>query len=200
MEVEKYNECSLFRRVMVSLAVVLLVRCLYFVPVPGVNLSAVIEFYQQQIKPHGGGPMDMIALLHIGKLRNISLCSLGIMPFVNACIILQIISFLVPGLNRKFFFKKNGRSKMMLATIIIALMLSVFYGYQASLDLELLNQFPGFSLLNFSGFPFHLSTILSLSAIGLVFVLLTQLINKYGFGNCLCGDNQTHQCFEQYPY
>ncbi len=183
MKAEKCSECSLWRRLLVTLAVVLLIRCLYFVPVPGVNLSAVVQFYQQHINAQGGGLIDLMALLHIGKLRNISLSSLGIMPFINACIILQIVSFLIPGLNRKFFYEKDGRSKMMFATVIIALILSVFYGYQASLDLELLNKFPDFNLLKFTGVLFQITTVLSLCSIVLLFIMLTQVINRYGFGN-----------------
>ncbi len=183
MKASEYNECSLGRRILVSLSVILLARILYFIPLPGVDLHVIIQFYQQHIYAQGGGLIDLMALLHIGKLRNISLGSLGIMPFINACVILQIISFLVPGLNRRFFHKKNGRSKMMFATLIIALILSVFYGYQISQDLELLNKFPDFNLLKFTGLPFQLTTILSLCSISLLFIVLTMVINKYGFGN-----------------
>ncbi|MCK4994063.1 MAG: preprotein translocase subunit SecY [Candidatus Omnitrophica bacterium] len=180
---KKCDECLIWKRVLVTAAVLVLVRILYFIPLLGVNLSAVIEFYKQHIKLQGGGLMDLMALLHIGKLRNISLSSLGIMPFVNACIILQIISFLIPGLNRKFFHEEGGRSRLLYATVIIALILSAFYGYQVSMDLELMNKFPDINLLKFTGLLFQITTILSLCTISLIYIMLTQLINKSGFGN-----------------
>ena len=183
MATKNCNECLVGQRILITIAVLVLARFLYFVPLPGVNVSAVLEFYKQHIQTQGGGFIDLMALMHIGRLRNISLSSLGLMPFINACIILQIISFLVPGLNRKFFHEKDGRSKMMLATVIIALIMSVFYGYQASHDLELLNRFPDFNLLKFGGLPFQITTILSLCAVTLIFIMLTQIINKKGFGN-----------------
>ncbi|MFH1092522.1 MAG: hypothetical protein V1739_00030 [Candidatus Omnitrophota bacterium] len=183
MTAKKSDECLIGQRILITIAVLVLVRVLYFLPLPGVNLSAVFNFYKQHIQTQGGGLIDLMALLHIGKLRNISLSSLGIMPFINACIILQIISFLIPGLNEKFFYEKNGRSKMMSATVIIAFILSVFYGYQVSQDLELLNKFPGFNLLIFTGLIFQITTILSLCSMALIFIMLTQVINKYGFGN-----------------
>ncbi|MCG2711290.1 MAG: hypothetical protein L6416_03065 [Candidatus Omnitrophica bacterium] len=183
MATKKYDECLIGKRILVTIAVLVLARFFYLVPLPGVNLSAVFKFYKQHVQAQGGGLMDLMALLHIGKLRNISLGSLGIMPFINACIILQIISFLIPGFNRKFFHEKGGRFKMMFATVIIALILSVYYGYQVSLELELLNKFPGFNLLKFTGLPFQITTILSLCSIALIFIMLTQVINKSGFGN-----------------
>lgn len=183
MATKNCNECLVWQRILITIAVLVLVRFLYFVPLPGVNVSAVLEFYKQHIQAQGGGVIDLMALMHIGRLRNISLSSLGIMPFINACIILQIISFLVPGLNRKFFHEKDGRSKLMFATVIIALIMSVFYGYQASQDLELLNKFPDFNLLKFGGLSFQITTILSLCAVTLIFIMLTQIINKKGFGN-----------------
>lgn len=180
---KKCDACLIGKRILVTAAVLLFVRFLYFLPLPGVNLSAVLDFYKQHIKAQGGSWMDLMALLHIGKLRNISLSSLGVMPFINACIILQIISFLVPGLNRKFFYKQHGRSKLMNATVVIALILSIFYGYNASMDLELLNQFPDIKLLSFTGLAFQITTILSLCVTTLLLIMLVQIINKYGFGN-----------------
>ena len=183
MEKPKNGECFIGRRILISFVILILVRLLYFIPVPGVNLNAVLDFYKQHIQTQGGGLIDLMALLHIGKLRNISLGSLGIMPFINACIILQIISFLVPGLNRKFFNKSSGRKKMMHATILIAVALSMFYGFQASLDLDLLNQFPGFDLLKFTGPAFYMVTMLSVTSLVLICIFLAQIINKHGFGN-----------------
>ncbi len=183
MTIKKSDECGIWKRILVTIAVLVLVRVLYFLPLPGVDLSALAELYKQHIRTQGGGLMDLMALVHIGKLRNVSVSSLGIMPFINACVMLQIIAFLVPGLNRKFFHEQHGRSKMMYGTVIIALILSVFSGYQASMDLQLLNQFPDINLLKFAGLPFQITTILSLCVMTLIFIMLTQVINKYGFGN-----------------
>ena len=171
------------RRVLVTIGVLILIRVLYFIPLPGIQLKTIVQLYQQHIRTEGGSLIDLMVLLHIGRLRNISLCSLGIMPFFNACIILQIIGFLIPGLNRKFFYEKNGRSRMMLATLCITLILSLIHGFLISLDVGLLNQVPGLNILSFTGILFQAVSALSLSAMVMIFVLLSRIIDEFGFGN-----------------
>jgi len=183
MEKIKCKECLIGRKILVTIAVLVLIRILYFFPLPGVQISAVLQFFQQHIRPQGGNWIDLIALLHIGKLRNISLGSLGIMPFVNACVILQIVGFLVPGFMQKFFSGKDNRKKMMFVTLIIALILSAAHAFLISLDVELLNTFPDFNILSYSGALFKITTVLSLTAMAMLYILLSQIINKFGFGN-----------------
>lgn len=183
MEKIKCKECLIGRRIIVTIAVLVLVRILYFFPLPGVEIKAILEFFQKHIRPQGGNWIDLMALLHIGKLRNISSGVLGIMPFVNACIILQIIGFLVPGFMRRFFQGKDNRQKMMFATLILTLILSIVHAFLISLDIELLNTFPDFKILSFNGILFQVTTVLSLAAMTMLFVLFSHIINKFGFGN-----------------
>lgn len=179
----KCKECLIGRKILVTIGMLLLIRIFYFIPLPGVQVISVIEFYLKNIQAQGGGLIDLMALLHIGKLRNISLCALGIMPFINASIIVQIVSFLIPGLNRKFFYEKNGRTKMKQFTISIALVLASVHGFFISLDVELLNEFPDFNVLFFTGIPFQIVANLSLLAMVMLLILSSEIINKFGFGN-----------------
>lgn len=180
---KKLKDYTILKRSLISLAAIIFVRIIYFIPLPGVSSGALVNFYQQHIIAQGGDFFDFMALVHVGKLRNLSLFSLGIMPFISACIIVQIIGFLVPGVNRKFFYGKNASKIMMFSTIIVAILLSAFHAYFVAIDIELLNSFPGFNIISFEGVIFQITTMLSSVAAVLIFVTLSALINRFGIGN-----------------
>lgn len=54
MTAKKSDECLIGQRILITIAVLVLVRVLYFLPLPGVNLSAVFNFYKQHIQTQGG--------------------------------------------------------------------------------------------------------------------------------------------------
>jgi preprotein translocase subunit SecY len=181
MDKKRSANYAIFKRVMISLAAIILVRILYFIPLPGVRLEALVDFYRQHILSQGGGFFDLMGLLHFGKLRNLSLFALGIMPFINACIIVQIIGFLVPGVNRKFF--NCNDTSMMFVTLIVTILLTAFQGYFIAQDIELLNNFPGFNVISFDGLLFQTTTILSLVGAVMIVIIMAEVINKFGIGN-----------------
>lgn len=178
-----FKNRTVLKRVLVTIGVVLFTRLVYFLPLPGIDAKSVIDIFQQQIQAQGGRWFDFVSLLHIGKLRNMSLFALGIMPYINACIIVQIIGFLVPGINREFFYEKNGHRNILKTTLLFTFILSVIYAHSISVDLGLLNESTNFAILNFQGVLFRLSTVFSMTAAVVFLLFLAQIINKFGLGN-----------------
>ncbi|MCP4650572.1 MAG: hypothetical protein GY853_10910 [PVC group bacterium] len=178
-----FRDKEVLKRIFITIGVVLFARLIYFLPVPGIQIKAIAQLYQQHIIAQGGTFWDLITLMHAGKLRSISLFALGIMPYINACIVVQIIGFLVPGVNRKFFYKPDGRREMMLATLAVAVVLSMVHAYFLSFELELLDKFPDFQLLTVKGILFRAGVMASMSAACLLFIMLSEVINRFGLGN-----------------
>ncbi|MBU4304425.1 MAG: hypothetical protein KJ893_02190 [Candidatus Omnitrophica bacterium] len=174
---------ALARRFLVTVGVILLVRLIYCIPVPGVQLRPIIELYHEHIQTYGGSWFDFMSLFHVGRLRNISLFSLGIMPFINACIIIQIIGYLVPEVKKIIFQNKDGRRNMMLAALAVTLLLSAMHAYSISLKIELLDDFPDIQLLYCSGLSFQVLAVISLCAAVMILVLLSEVVNRFGVGN-----------------
>jgi Preprotein translocase subunit SecY len=106
-----YKDENLWMRVLITLAIVFCARMLYFFPVPGVDLKALFGLYQRHIHTQGGRLVGFDPIAACGAAAHISICALGIMPFINACIIVQIIGFLVPGVNGFSFMKETAGSK-----------------------------------------------------------------------------------------
>jgi len=177
------EKINIAKKIAVTIAVIILVRLIYFIPVPGVEFNALADFYRDHIQAQRGGWLDFVELLHVGKLRHVSLFSLGIMPFINACIIMQIVGFLVPGINRKFFYQKRGRVRLFYSAVVVAFILNAIYAYNVSLDLELMNNFPGFNILTFSGMGFSVISVVSLSAALGILLCLSAVVNRWGIGN-----------------
>ncbi|MBU1043739.1 MAG: hypothetical protein KJ915_04990 [Candidatus Omnitrophica bacterium] len=173
----------ILKRMMISFLTVIFVRLIYFIPVPGVRMVALSDFYHKHILAQGGSFFDLMGLLHFGKLRNLSIFSLGIMPFIHACLLVQVIGFLVPGGNRKFFSVKGTSHMMAIFTLIAAILISAFHAYFIALDIELLNSFPSFNIISFEGFIFHLTTILAVIGGSIILIIASEFINRFGLGN-----------------
>ncbi len=183
MQKKNSNKYMIMQRLLISLLAVIFVRMLYFIPLPGVKIEALVGFYQQHIFSQGGSFFDLMYLLHFGKLRNLSVFSLGIMPFIQACLLVQIIGFLVPGVNRKFFSGKGNSQLMTVFTLLAAVFISAFHAYFVALDVELLNSFPGFDIIGYEGLLFQATTILSIIGGVIILIIVSEFINRFGLGN-----------------
>ncbi|MFH2137580.1 MAG: hypothetical protein ABII88_03615 [Candidatus Omnitrophota bacterium] len=180
-----FKDKDILKRILVTLLAVVFARLIYFLPAPGISLRAVFQFYDQYIHAQGGGLFDLVALLHAGKLRGISVFALGIMPYINACVIIQLIGYWVPGVNKKFFDENSGRKKMLMATLVTAIVLSMMHAYSISSELELVDKFPDFKILSINGLGFKLALMASMSAACVFLVALSRVINRFGIGNGL---------------
>lgn len=174
---------NLARRVAVTIGMVILVRLAYFLPVPGVRIEALAELYQQHIQPQGGALRDLMLLFHVGKLRNISVFALGIMPFMNACIMLQIIAFLVPGMYKRFFNLANDRRHIVTATVMLSVVLSCMYAVGAAKEITLFDAVSPVKFAVVHGPLFTAGIICSMSAATLILFAFSRLIARYGIGN-----------------
>jgi len=105
------------------------------------------------------------------------------MPFIHACLLVQIIGFLIPGVNRKFFSSKENSKLMSLFTVIAAVFISAFHAYFTALDIELLNSFPGFNIIGYEGLLFQLTTIVSIIGGVTILIIVSEFINRFGLGN-----------------
>ena len=174
---------KMMRRVIFTVGTIIGLRLLYLMPVPGVQMRTIFMIYQQHVQPQGGSWVDVLTLLHAGKLRVISLFALGLMPYVNACIITQIVMFLVPGLQARWFSGRRGHSRLFSWTVIVALILSVAHAAEMVRSLEVINRFPGFQILNFTGLPLYVSTIIAMSAAVMFLIFWSEVLNGIGIGN-----------------
>src|SRR3989338_5304858 len=151
---------ELRRRLLFTLALLAIYRVGVFVPTPGVNLEAVKRVVTS------GTVFDIFNLFSGGALERFSVFALGIMPYISASIILQLLTVAVPTLERLSKEGESGRKKITQYTRYGTVVLSLVQGFGISFGLAQ----QGVLLPGVGGFSFYLTTMLTLAA-GTCFIM-----------------------------
>lgn len=172
---------ELRQRILFTLAMVVIYRIGVAVPTPGVDPKAVLDFFSGQ-----GGLFGMFNTFTGGALERFSVFALGIMPYISASIIFQLLQTAVPYLEQLKKEGEQGRKKINQYTRYATVLLAVIQGY--AMATWLLNPGQGQPVVTtpYFGVPFfsfHFVTILTLTA-GTCFIMwLGEQINERGVGN-----------------
>ncbi len=169
---------ELRQRILFTLALLAVYRLGIFVTVPGVDRGLM----QQVIESQSGTLFGMFNLFVGGALEQASVFSLGIMPYISSSIILQLLTVVVPTLERLSKEGDQGRKKITQYTRYGTIGLSIVQGSIIATNLEGLD-FQGQAVVSDPGMAFKLMTILSLTA-GTAFIMwLGEQITERGIGN-----------------
>ena len=172
---------ELRKRILFTLGLLAVYRIMVFVTVPGVNRTVM----KQIMAAASGSFLGLFNMFSGGALEQLSICALGIMPYISASIILQLLTVVVPTLERLNKEGEAGRKKINQYTRYGTILLSLVQGYFIAAWLEGSNatyRTYGEVVLN-PGWGFRLMTILTLVT-GTAFVMwLGEQITERGIGN-----------------
>src|SRR3954466_15182101 len=167
---------ELRNRVLFTLAMLIVVRIGAAITCPGVNAAVIQTWFQSQVDTQSGG--NVAALFNIfsgGALENCAIFSLGVMPYISASIMMQLLTAVIPQLG-KLAKEEGGRQKIMQYTRYATIGLCVIQGYVLALGFESPGQNPvlngitdtiaklGMPLVSNPGITFRLITVLTLTA------------------------------------
>jgi preprotein translocase subunit SecY len=150
------------------------------VPVPGVDSAALADFFAS-VQNTLFGLFDMFSG---GGLRNLSIFALGIMPYISASIIIQLLQVVSPELKR--MAKEEGaagRKKITQYTRYGTVLIAVIQGFGIAMSLESMQSPTGASLVLAPGWGFRLTTILTLTTGTVLIMWLGEQITEKGLGN-----------------
>lgn len=174
---------ELRKRILFTLGILAVYRLGVHVPVPGVDANVMLAFFQQQAS---GGIFGMFNTFTGGALERFSVFALGIMPYISASIIFQLLQTAVPYLEQLKKEGEPGRKKINQYTRYATLVLALVQGYAMASFLAGAdhNGVPLVTTRAFGpGLNFHLVTIITLMA-GTCFVMwLGEQITERGIGN-----------------
>ena len=169
---------ELKKRVIFTLVMLAVYRVGAHIPTPGVDSTVLATFFDSS-KGTLLGLFDMFAG---GALRQFSVFALGIMPYISASIILELLTVVVPHLERLKKEGDAGRKKIVQYTRYGTVVLSVIQGFGIAVGLEGMSA-GGEMVVPVPGWGFRLMTVITLTA-GTAFIMwLGEQINDRGIGN-----------------
>ena len=170
---------ELKKRVFFTLALLIVYRIGVHVPVPGIDAVALASFFAKA-KDTILGLFDMFSG---GALERLSVFALGIMPYISASIILQLLTVVVPHLERLSKEGEQGRKKITQYTRYGTVVLSIIQGFGISVGLESMMAPGGAPVVLVPGWGFRLLTMITLTS-GTAFIMwLGEQITERGIGN-----------------
>ncbi|MFO0581284.1 MAG: preprotein translocase subunit SecY [Anaeromyxobacter sp.] len=168
---------ELRKRLFFSLGMLAVYRLGIYVTTPGVDREAM------QNVVSSGSLLGLLNFFSGGAFEQLSIFALGIMPYVSASIILQLLAVVVPALEKMQKEGELGRRKITQYTRYVTVVLSALQGYGIATYLESLRDPSGISVVADPGWGFRLMTMISLAA-GTSFIMwMGEQITERGIGN-----------------
>ena len=172
---------ELRKRVLFTLGMLAIYRIGVYVPTPGIDGVALASFFEQMTR--GGSLLGLVNMFSGGALERFSVLALGIMPYISASIILNLLTVVVPALERLKKEGEAGRKKITQYTRYGTILLSVIQGMGIAYGLESLRSPAGDMIVLDPGWSFRLITVITLTA-GTAFLMwLGERITEHGIGN-----------------
>src|SRR6202451_1700462 len=169
---------DLRKRLLFTLAMLAVYRLGAFLPTPGINTDVLAQFFQQ----NQGSVLGVIDLFSGGNFRRLTIFALGIMPYITASIILQLMTVVWPYLERLQKEGELGRRKITQYTRYLTILLSIVQSFSISLALMRQN-LNGASVVYHPGVRFILMTMLTLTTGSAFIMWLGEQISDRGIGN-----------------
>jgi preprotein translocase subunit SecY len=165
---------DLRRRLIFLLLALVVYRVGAHIPVPGIDPAQLQQFFKGQ----EGGILNLINMFSGGALSRFTIFALGIMPYISASIIMQLLAYVVPAFEQMKKEGEAGRRKITKYTRYGTLGLALFQTMSIALALE---SSPGMVLV--PGFGFRMTTVVSLTAGTMFLMWLGEQITERGLGN-----------------
>ena len=170
---------ELKKRILFTFGLLMVYRIGCAVPTPGIDGDALATFFARA----RGTLLGLFDMFSGGALERLSVFALGIMPYISASIILQLLTVAVPHLDRLSKEGESGRKKITQYTRYGTVLLSIIQGFGISIGLESMSAPGGAAVVAYPGWGFRLMTVLTLTA-GTAFIMwLGEQITERGIGN-----------------
>ncbi len=155
----------------ITILLLIFFRLIAHIPVPGVNLVLLKQFFSQN---------QLLSLLDIfsgGTLANFSIAALGLNPYINASVMMQLLALVIPQLEELRKEGEYGRAKINQYTRIATIPFAIINGIGMITILKSQNIITDFSPLTIIGM------VCSMLAGTMIMIFLGEMINLYGVGN-----------------
>lgn len=150
-----------------------------FIPTPGIDSDALAGFFQAA----SGTLLDFATMFTGGALERFSVFALGIMPYISASIILQLLTAVVPKFEKLSKEGESGKRTITQYTRYLTIVLSVIQGLMIAIGLESMTGPAGEPIVLAAGWSFRLLTVITLTAGTSFLMWVGEQITERGIGN-----------------
>ncbi|SEK79447.1 preprotein translocase subunit SecY [Pacificibacter marinus] len=164
---------ELRQRIIFTLGLLIVYRLGTFIPVPGIDANALRDFMEQA----SGGIGGILSMFTGGALGRMGIFALGIMPYISASIIIQLMTAMVPKLEQLKKEGEQGRKKINQYTRFGTVALALFQAYGLAASLE------AGDLAHEAGWYFRAGVIITLVGGTMFLMWLGEQITNRGIGN-----------------
>ena len=162
---------ELRKKILFTLFIVIVFRLLAHIPVPGVNTDAIRSYLQNNIF------FGMFDLFSGGGFHNFSIVTLGMAPYINVSIIMQLLTVMIPSLEELQKEGEYGREKINMYTRLLTLPMALLESYGIYFLLSKQGILPSLNVFDL------IILVLTMSTGALIMVWFGELITEYGIGN-----------------
>jgi preprotein translocase subunit SecY len=169
---------DLQKRILYTLGLILLWRVLVLIPVPGINLQALGSFLGDE------GSNSLLRFFGLGSaLERLSVFALGVMPYLSAYMIVEILSVFIQPLKSWRDEGYQGRIKIKRVALIATFLVALLQGYGLAHGLEGMLGPVGEKIVRNPGLSFRLISALTLTGGAFLTIWIAELITKKGIGH-----------------
>jgi preprotein translocase subunit SecY len=181
--VNSFRIPDLKRRIIITAILIAIYRIGCYIPTPGIDGGALAEFFNRMAKTQGGALFGIINMFSGGAMERLTIFALGIMPYISASIILQLLTAVVPALEKLAKEGKAGYEKINQYTRYGTVALAIIQSFFIAMWLENPARFEGLKIVLYPGWGFRILTVLTLTT-GTIFIMwLGEQIQERGIGN-----------------
>ncbi|OOG39315.1 preprotein translocase subunit SecY [Rhodanobacter sp. C05] len=168
---------ELRQRIFFVIGALMVFRLGSFIPVPGVNPEAMTNLV------NGNGLMDMFNMFSGGALARFSVFALGVVPYISASIVFQMMGSVLPGLQGLRKEGEAGKRKMTMYTRYATVGLAAFQSFGIAVALQNQVAAGGAPVVYTPGFGFIMSSVVGLTAGTMFLMWLGEQMTERGIGN-----------------
>lgn len=174
---------DLKKKVLFTLAMIVVYRIGAYIPTPGIDGTQLAEHFAEVARRTGGTLFGIMNMFSGGAMARATIFALGIMPYISASIILQLLTAVIPALEKLAKEGQAGHKKIVQYTRYGTIFLAVIQSFFIALWLENPASFGGREIVANPGLPFRLLTVITLTS-GTAFIMwLGEQIQERGIGN-----------------
>ena len=180
--VNSFKIPELRKKLFFTIGLIFICRVLSVIPTPGADPTAMEALIAQQAEGEGGGVFVLLNLFAGGAMSNLAVGYLGIMPYISASIIIQLMTAMVPQLERLSREGDVGRAKISQYTRYLTLIICIIQAFFWAKGLESMGTKDAPIVLN-PGIGFELMCVLTMTTATMMLMWLGEKITEHGVGN-----------------